>query len=245
MSMDMNRPLEGNIAVVTGASRGIGEAIAKRFLSAGAEVYGFSRSEPEISGKDELFHWIQVDVGDNESIDQGLEQLWKSCDKVDILVNNAGITRDGLIFRMKDEAWDDVIRVNLTSAFRICRSVSGKMIKARRGSIINISSVVGITGNGGQTNYGASKAGLIGFSKSLAREVAGRGVRVNVIAPGFIDTAMTEGLGDKIMEELKSKIPLARTGKPEEIAETALFLASDGGSYITGQVIAVDGGMTM
>lgn len=195
--MDTNTSLKGKVALVTGASRGIGEAIAREFLQAGARVFGMSRSKPGIEDPSGNFSWIQVDVGDSESIDRGLETLYEQCDTVDVLVNNAGITRDGLIFRMKDEAWDDVIRINLTSAFRFSRSISGRMIKARSGSIINISSVVGITGNGGQTNYAASKAGLIGFSRSLAREVSGRGVRVNVIAPGFIDTSMTEGLGEK------------------------------------------------
>lgn len=234
--------LEGKTALVTGASRGIGEAIARTLLGAGAAVYGFSRSEPSIEGK---FRWIGVDVGNAESISAGLKKIAEEGVAIDILVNNAGITRDGLVFRMKDEDWEDVLRINLTSAFRVCREIARNMAKARSGSIINISSVVGISGNGGQTNYAASKAGLIGFSKSLAKEVAGRGVRVNVVAPGFVDTSMTEGLNEKIRGELAGRIPLGRTGKAEEIAEAVLFLASDASSYITGQVIAVDGGMTM
>jgi 3-oxoacyl-[acyl-carrier protein] reductase len=234
--------LEGKTALVTGASRGIGEEITRVLLREGAKVYGFSRTKPAIEGD---FHWIGVDVGDAESISSGLKELLAGCGTIDILVNNAGITRDGLVFRMKDEDWEDVMRINLTSAFRISREISRLMVKARSGSIINISSVVGISGNGGQTNYAASKAGLIGFSKSLAREVAGRGIRVNVVAPGFVDTSMTEGLSEKLRENLSEKIPLGRTAKAHEIAEAVLFLATERASYITGQVLAVDGGMTM
>ncbi|ADK81414.1 3-oxoacyl-[acyl-carrier-protein] reductase [Sediminispirochaeta smaragdinae] len=234
--------LKGKTAIVTGASRGIGAAIVESFLAEGAVVYGFSRSKAEFQGD---FHWIEVDVGDAESIEQGLEKVFEAVGTPDLLVNNAGITRDGLVFRMKESDWEDVLRINLTSAFRISKGVALRMAKARSGAIVNISSVVGITGNGGQTNYAASKAGLIGFSKSLARELASRGVRVNVVAPGFVDTSMTESLNDKVKEELAGKIPLGRTAKPEEVAEAVLFLASDHSSYITGQVLAVDGGMTM
>jgi 3-oxoacyl-[acyl-carrier protein] reductase len=232
----------GKKVLITGASRGIGEAITRLYLQEGAEVYGFSRSKPSIEGN---FHWIEVDVGNAESIEKGIKDVYAKAESLDILVNNAGITRDGLIFRMKDQDWEDVLRINLTSAFLVCREVSRQMVKARKGSIVNISSVVGITGNGGQTNYAASKAGLIGFSKSLAREVAGRGIRVNVVAPGFVDTAMTESLSEKIKEELAGKIPLGRTAVSEEIARAVLFLSGDEAGYITGQVLAVDGGMTM
>ena len=166
-------------------------------------------------------------------------------DGLDILVNNAGITRDGLVFRMSLEDWDTVLRVNLTSAFLVCRLVARDMAKRRTGSIINLSSVVGLGGNAGQTNYAASKAGLIGFSKSLAKEVASRGVRVNAIAPGFIDTDMTAGLPEKAREAMLGQIPLRRIGRPEEIAAVVVFLAGDNSSYVTGQVLRVDGGMAI
>jgi 3-oxoacyl-[acyl-carrier protein] reductase len=164
---------------------------------------------------------------------------------IDVLVNNAGITRDGLIMRMKDEAWDEVLRVNLTGAFLTCRTLGRHMASKRSGSIVNISSVVGIMGNAGQTNYAASKAGLIGFSKSLARELAGRSVRVNVVAPGFIDTDMTAALPDAAKTHLQTQIPLGRIGEAAEVAAVVAFLCSDQASYITGQVLAVDGGMAM
>lgn len=234
--------LAGKTAVVSGASRGIGAAICRAFLREGASVYGVSRSEASFEGD---FHWIQSDIGDGESIEGLLAKLSDAKVSIDILVNNAGITRDGLVFRMKDEAWEDVLRVNLTSAFKICRGIARQMAKARAGSIINISSVVGISGNGGQCNYAASKAGLIGFSKSLAKEVASRGVRVNVIAPGFVETSMTDALNNSVRDKISESIPLGRIAAPEEVAEAVLFLASDRASYISGQVLAVDGGMTM
>ncbi len=245
--------LHGKTAIVTGGSRGIGEAITARFLEEGASVFSLSRSEGEKYGafaetaekNGASFVWIKTDISKKDDIAAAVEKVLKTASSVDILVNNAGITRDGLIFRMKDEEWDDVIATNLTSAFALCRGISRTMIKQRRGSIINISSVVGIMGNAGQSNYSASKAGLIGLTKSLAKEVAARGVRVNAVAPGFIDTSMTEKLGEKAREALAEMIPLKRTGKPEEIAEAVLFLASEKSSYITGQVLAVDGGMTM
>ena len=243
----------GKTAVITGGSRGIGEAIAARFLEEGAHVFSLSRSEGKRYGefsktaeeKGSSFTWIKTDISNRSDIAEAVEKILGSASSVDILVNNAGITRDGLIFRMKDEEWDDVITTNLTSAFALCRGFSRTMIKQRSGSIINISSVVGIMGNAGQTNYSASKAGILGLTKSLAKEVAARGVRVNAVAPGFIDTSMTEKLGEKARQALADVIPLKRTGKPEEIAEAVLFLASDKSSYITGQVLAVDGGMTM
>ncbi len=245
--------LHGKTAIVTGGSRGIGEAIVTRFLEEGAHVFVLSRSEGAKYGvfaetakqKGTSFTWIKTDISKRKDITEALETILKTASSVDILVNNAGITRDGLIFRMKDEDWDDVITTNLTSAFALCRGIARTMIKQRSGSIINISSVVGIMGNAGQSNYSASKAGLIGLTKSLAKEVAARGIRVNAVAPGFIDTSMTEKLGEKAREALAEIIPAKRTGKPEEIAETVLFLASDKSSYITGQVLAVDGGMTM
>jgi len=245
--------LKGMTAVVTGGSRGIGEAVVRRFIEEGASVYSLSRSEGALYGEfaekasnsRASFKWIKTDISKPEDVEKAIKEILEEASSVDILVNNAGITRDGLIFRMKDEEWDDVLNTNLKSAFIMCRGFSRTMIKQRSGSIINISSVVGIMGNAGQTNYSASKAGLIGLTKSLAKEVAARGVRVNAVAPGFIDTSMTEKLGEKAREALAEVIPAKRTGKPEEIAEAVLFLASGSSSYITGQVLAVDGGMTM
>jgi 3-oxoacyl-[acyl-carrier protein] reductase len=238
--------------VVTGGSKGIGRAIVKIFLEQGANVYYFSRSQAEhpeelasiataAGGKVE---WVECSVTDEKTIETMLDTI-AAKGSIDVVVNNAGITKDGLVFRMTTEDWEQVLLTNLTSAFFVCRTAARHMIKKRTGSIINVSSVVGITGNGGQTNYSASKAGLIGFSKSLAKEVASRGVRVNVVAPGFIDTAMTDKIPEEAKEKLKSAIPLGRTGKPEEIASAVLFLASDMASYITGEIIKIDGGMAM
>ncbi|HAP57126.1 MAG TPA: 3-oxoacyl-[acyl-carrier-protein] reductase [Sphaerochaeta sp.] len=229
-------------ALVTGGSRGIGSEIVKVLLSEGYEVWSLSRTKMDDR---ENLHHISCDMADRSSTDAALESVIKQAGSVDVLVNNAGITRDGLIMRMKDEAWDEVLAVNLTSVFLTCRRISRLMASQRKGSIINISSVVGIMGNGGQTNYAASKAGIIGFSKSLARELASRSVRVNVVAPGFIDTAMTDALSGVLKEQIATQIPLGRIGKAVEVAEAVAFLASEKASYITGQVLAVDGGMAM
>jgi len=229
-------------ALVTGGSRGIGSEIVKVLLSEGYEVWSLSRTKMEDA---ENLHYISCDMADRSSVEAALEAVVKQAGTVDVLVNNAGITRDGLIMRMKDEAWDEVLAVNLTSVFLTCRRISRLMATQRRGAIINISSVVGIMGNGGQTNYAASKAGIIGFSKSLARELSGRNVRVNVVAPGFIETAMTDALSQTLKEQIATQIPLGRIGKAEEVAQTVAFLASEKASYITGQVLAVDGGMAM
>ena len=229
-------------ALVTGGSRGIGSEIVKVLLSEGYEVWSLSRTTGEDA---ENLHYISCDMADRSSVEAALEAVVKQAGTVDVLVNNAGITRDGLIMRMKDEAWDEVLAVNLTSVFLTCRRISRLMATQRRGAIINISSVVGIMGNGGQTNYAASKAGIIGFSKSLARELSGRNVRVNVVAPGFIETAMTDALSQTLKEQIATQIPLGRIGKAEEVAQTVTFLASEKASYITGQVLAVDGGMSM
>ncbi len=244
--------LKGKNAVVTGGSRGIGLEIVKDFLREGASVYYISRTES--SQKSELeslardkgvtVKWKKGDVSD-ESVGKVIEEILSEAGSIDILVNNAGITRDTLIFRMSKEDWDAVLNVNLRSAFFTCKAVAMNMAKRRSGCIINISSVVGVMGNAGQTNYAASKAGLIGFSKSLAREVAGRGVRVNVVAPGFVETSMTEKLGEKAREMLKTQIPMGRTAQPEEVARAVTFLASDMASYITGHVLMVDGGMAI
>jgi 3-oxoacyl-[acyl-carrier protein] reductase len=240
--------LDGKKALVTGASRGIGRAIADRFLAEGAEVWGLGTREPEdlaerltkAAGK---LHWISADLGKTAGVETVVEGALKESGGFDILINNAGITKDNLSFRMSLEEWQQVLDVNLTAAFLVARTVGRAMIRQRQGSIINMSSVVGIHGNGGQANYAAAKAGLIGLTKSLARETAGRGVRVNAIAPGFISSDMTRALPEAAKEKMLETIPLKREGTPEDIAEAALFLASGASSYITGQALAVDGGM--
>jgi 3-oxoacyl-[acyl-carrier protein] reductase len=245
--------LSGKRAIVTGGSRGIGNAIALEYVRQGAVVYALSRTAAENQADLEAaareagggFHWRQADVTNEEEITRAVEAVAAEAGGVDVLVNNAGITRDGLIFRMSVKDWEDVLRVNLTSAFLASRTAARIMIKQRSGVIISISSVSGIMGNAGQVNYAASKAGLIGFSKSLAREVASRGVRVNVIAPGFIETDMTKALGDKAREALAGVIPLGRVGVPADVASVAAFLASDAAAYLTGVIIPVDGGMAM
>jgi len=243
--------LKNKKALVTGSSRGIGRGIVEAFLKNGAEVWGLC-SKPS-AAKDELeklasekgvkFHEIYADVGNAEQVTEVVKAALAEAGGFDVLVNNAGITRDGLSFRMKKEDWDDVLRVNLTSAFLICQVVSNDMIRKRTGSIINMSSIVGIHGNGGQVNYAASKGGLIAYSKSLAAEVGGRGVRVNVIAPGFIATDMTGILKEDLQKMMIDRTLLKRAGTPEDIANTALYLASDLSTYVTAQVIGVDGGM--
>lgn len=243
--------LENKKALVTGSSRGIGRGIVEKFLSEGCEVWGLCSKpsaakedlEKLASEKGVKFHEIYADVGNADNVTEVVKAALAEAGGFDVLVNNAGITRDGLSFRMKKEDWDDVIRINLTSAFLIGQIVSNDMIRKRKGSIINMSSIVGIHGNGGQVNYAASKGGLIAYSKSLAAEVGSRGVRVNAIAPGFIATDMTSVLKEDIKNAMIEKVPLKRAGTPEDISNTALFLASDLSTYITAQVIGVDGGM--
>jgi 3-oxoacyl-[acyl-carrier protein] reductase len=240
--------LEGKKALITGASRGIGRAITEKFLAEGAAVWGLGTREPAglgewISKTGGKLHWISLDLGDLPEIDKNIEDLVKEAEGFDILINNAGITRDNLSFRMTLEDWQKVLDVNLSAAFLIARTVGRDMIRRKTGAIINMSSVVGIHGNGGQVNYAASKAGLIGLTKSLAQEAASRNIRVNALAPGFILSDMTETLPEAAREKLLDHIPLKRAGKPEDVAEAALFLASDASAYITGQVLAVDGGM--
>jgi 3-oxoacyl-[acyl-carrier protein] reductase len=245
--------LKGKKAIVTGGSRGIGNAIVREFLVNGATVYSISRTpagnqaELEAVARDGggTLHWREADVGKEEEITKAVDGIVAEAGTVDVLVNNAGITRDGLIFRMQTADWEQVLRANLTSAFLASRAVARFMIKQHSGCIICISSVSGIMGNAGQVNYSASKAGLIGFSKSLAHEVASRGVRVNVIAPGFIETDMTRALGEKARDALMQRIPLGRAGAASDVAALAAFLASDAAAYITGQVIPVDGGLSM
>ncbi|HAL93612.1 MAG TPA: 3-oxoacyl-[acyl-carrier-protein] reductase [Rectinema sp.] len=236
----MEGVLSGQICIVTGASRGIGLAIATRFKQEGAIVYGLSRTKAEAD-----IEWISCDVTDELSVESAIDQILKKENRIDILVNNAGITRDGLLMRMKTEDWEAVLNSNLRSAFFLSRAVSRIMLKQRSGCILNMSSVVGLHGNGGQANYAASKAGLIGFTKSLAKELGSRNIRVNAIAPGYVETSMTQVLPDTAKENLKSSIPLGRPGTPGDIAEAALFLCSSYAAYITGVVLNVDGGMGM
>jgi 3-oxoacyl-[acyl-carrier protein] reductase len=242
--------LQDKKALVTGASRGIGRAIADRFIAEGATVWGVGTKEPSglaerIAASDGRLRWECADLGDLERVEEFTERLLKEAGGFDILVNNAGITRDNLSFRMSLADFQKLLDVNLSAPFLIARTVGRSMIRLRRGSIINMASVVGIHGNGGQANYAASKAGVIGFTKSLAMETASRGVRVNAIAPGFIDTDMTGAMADEAKEKTLSLIPLKRMGTPSDVAAVALFLASDESAYITGQVIPVDGGMFM
>ena len=240
--------LTGKKALITGAGRGIGKTIADRFLTAGAEVWGLDIREPDdLSARVEKaggkLHWISADLSKTGEVDGVIDSAIKETGGFDILVNNAGITKDNLSFRMSLEEWQKVLDINLSAAFFVARTVARDMIKKRSGSIINMASVVGIHGNGGQANYSASKAGLIGVTKSLANEVASRGVRVNAIAPGFIETDMTAVLPQEVKQKMLEVVPLKRPGKQEDVAEAALFFASDSSSYITGQVLPVDGGM--
>jgi 3-oxoacyl-[acyl-carrier protein] reductase len=244
----MRMRLQNKKALVTGASRGIGRAVADLFIAEGAEVWGMGTGEPEdigarIEKAGGRLHWTAADLGKLADIEEVIELLIGESGGFDILVNNAGITKDNLSFRMSLEDFQRVIDVNLGAAFLVSRTVGRDMIRKRSGSIVNMSSVVGIHGNGGQANYAASKAGLIGLTKSFAREMAGRNVRVNAIAPGFISSDMTAAMNEEAKEKMLAVIPLKRAGRPEDVAGTALFLASEDAAYITGQVIPVDGGM--
>ena len=244
--------MEGQVALVTGASRGIGKAIAEFLGEAGATVIGTATTE---KGADAISSYMadagitgkgmMLNVTEPDSIDAVIKGITAEYKSIDVLVNNAGITRDTLLMRMKDDDWDAIINTNLTSVFRLSKAVLRGMMKARAGRIISISSVVGSSGNAGQTNYAAAKAGIVGFSKSMAREVGARGITVNVVAPGFIDTDMTRELSDDQRNALLGSIPLNRLGNPAEIANAVLFLASDLGSYVTGETIHVNGGMYM
>lgn len=245
--------LKGKTAIVTGASRGIGRAIALRLADMGANLVLNYRSSiqgtediiKEIEEKGVKAIAVQADISKFEEAEKLVKAAVDTFTSIDILVNNAGITKDGLLLRMKEEDFDSVINVNLKGAFNTIKHVSGIMLKQRSGKIINISSVVGITGNVGQLNYAAAKAGILGLTKSAARELGSRGITVNAVAPGFIQTDMTEVLSDKVKENVKGTIPLKTLGTPEDVANLVGFLASDMASYITGQVINVDGGMVM
>lgn len=241
--------LEGKLALVTGASRGIGKAIAEQLVALGATVVGTATSEGGAAKISDYLgdngRGMVLNVTDTDSIDGLFETLKKDFGSVDILVNNAGITRDNLMMRMKDQDWQDIIDTNLTSVFRLSKAVMRGMMKAKCGRIINIGSVVGTMGNAGQVNYASAKAGLLGFTKSMAREVASRGITVNTIAPGFIDTDMTAELNDEQKSGIFAQVPANRLGLPEEIASAVAFLASDKAAYITGETLHVNGGMYM
>ncbi len=244
--------LENEIVLVTGASRGIGAAIADELASLGATVVGTATSE---KGADAITARFKeagqkgcgkvLDVSDKEQVASVISSIAEEFGAISVLVNNAGITRDNLLMRMKEDEWDDIISTNLSSVFHTCKACMRGMMKARRGKIINIASVVGVTGNAGQANYAAAKAGIIGFGKSLAREVGSRNITVNTVAPGFIVSDMTNALPEEQREALQGEIALGRLGDPKEIAHTVAFLASDKADYITGQTLHVNGGMYM
>ena len=244
--------LDQQVAVVTGAGRGLGKAIALRFAAEGADVVCLSRSSENAESAAAAVResgrqaWaIAADVGDSDSVNQAVKQILSEAGKVDVLVNNAGVTRDGLLMRMSEQDWDLVLDTNLKGAFLLTKAFTRPMMKQRKGRIINISSVIGLIGNAGQVNYAASKAGLIGMTKSVARELASRNITTNVIAPGFIRSDMTSKLKEEQQEAILAGIPLGKMGEPEDIAQAALFLAGPGARYITGQVLTVDGGMVM
>ncbi|PCJ87394.1 MAG: 3-oxoacyl-ACP reductase [Thiotrichaceae bacterium] len=246
----MSNELEGEIALVTGASRGIGKAIAEQLAGMGATVIGTATSD---GGADNISSYLSdkggkgmcLNVTDMDSIDTVMKTIKEDIGAVSILVNNAGITKDNLLMLMKEDQWNDIIETNLTSIYRLSKAVVRTMMKARKGRIINIASVVGLTGNPGQTNYSASKAGMLGFTKSLAREIGSRNITVNCVAPGFIDTDMTKELPAEQREALINQIPLNRLGDPADIAAAVCFLASPAATYITGETINVNGGMYM
>ncbi len=247
----MNR-FDGRVALVTGASRGIGEAIARRLASEGAIVLAAARSEESLGkvvsaiesagGKADA---LALDVSDSSSIEAAVKRALESRGQIDILVNNAGVTEDNLVLRMSRESWDRVLTTNLTGAFLLTQAVIRGMVRRRYGRIVNITSVVGLMGNAGQANYASAKAGLIGLTKSIARELASRNVTCNAIAPGFITTAMTDRMSDEAREALSSRIPLRRLGSPEDVAGAVAFLASEEAGYITGTVLNVSGGLYM
>ncbi|TVQ11685.1 MAG: 3-oxoacyl-[acyl-carrier-protein] reductase [Balneolaceae bacterium] len=248
-----NFSLEGKSCLVTGGSRGIGRAVAVALARAGADVaITYARSadaaeevKAEIEALGRRAMAIQADAVDGKRADEVIQQVAKEWERLDVVVNNAGITKDTLIMRMSEEQWDDVITTNLKSVFNYSKAAIRPMMRQRSGSIINVSSVVGISGNAGQTNYAASKAGIIGFTKSLAKEIASRNIRVNAIAPGYIRTEMTGQLSEDVLKAIESSIPMGRSGESDEVADTIVFLASDASRYITGETIRVDGGMAM
>jgi len=244
--------LSGEVALVTGASRGIGQAIADALLAAGASVIGTATSDAGAAAIDQHFkarglsgRGAVLDVTSEEAVQGLVKDIAGREGAVSILVNNAGITRDNLLMRMKAEEWDDIMQTNLSALYRTCKACLRGMMKARHGRIINIGSVVGMMGNPGQTNYSASKAGMIGFTRSLAREVGSRGITANTVAPGFIETDMTRAMSEEQRSAMAAQIPLQRLGSPEDIAAAVVFLASGAGAYITGETLNVNGGMSM
>lgn len=250
-SNTLSADLSGQVAIVTGASQGLGRAMALELAKNGAKVACVARSVEKLAdtvkaitdagGTAEAF---ACDVKDKDSVEKAIEAVIAKWERIDILVNNAGVTRDTLLLGMSDEQWDDVLITNLRGAFLFARAVARTMLRQRYGRIINISSVSGIIGNAGQTNYSASKAGLIGFTRSLSREVAKRNITVNAVAPGFIESDMTKALGDSVLAQVKDRIPAQRIGTAEDVAKAVLFLASRAASYVTGVTLTVDGGMT-
>ncbi|TCO79005.1 3-oxoacyl-[acyl-carrier-protein] reductase [Marinisporobacter balticus] len=245
--------LTGKTAIVTGGSRGIGKAIALKLADLGANVVVNYTSSPQKAeevvkmikdmGRDAIA--LKADVSNSEQVQEFIKGIEKQFGSIDILVNNAGITRDGLLMKMKEEDWDQVMAINLKGTYNCTKAVTRKMMKQRSGKIVNVASVVGVTGNGGQANYAASKAGIIGFTKSIAKELGSRGINVNAIAPGFIQTDMTDILSDEVKKGIMEQIPMKELGMPEDVANVVAFLCSDKARYVTGQVIHIDGGMAM
>ena len=244
--------LTDKVALVTGASRGLGRAIALALAQEGASIAAVARSEEALKETIEAIRALggtaepyAADVASEASVEAAVEKITARFHRVDVLVNNAGVTRDGLLMRMKSDDWDAVLNTNLKGAFNLTKPIGRLMVKQRAGRIVNISSVIGLMGNAGQANYAASKAGLIGFTKSVAKEFASRNITCNVVCPGFIETDMTRDLGDDLRKKLLERIPLQRLGQPEDVAGTVAFLCSPAASYITGQILTVDGGMVM
>ncbi len=245
-------PLEGKVALVTGAARGIGQAIALKLAGAGADVLACDLQEDwlaetigAVTAVGRKAAGIAMDVSNSDSVTTAVAAAMEKFGKIDILVNNAGITKDTLLARMKEDMWDDVIAVNLKGTFLVTKAVTRHMMKQRSGAVVNIASIIGLIGNPGQCNYAASKGGVIAFTKTVAKELASRNVRANAIAPGFIQTRMTDELSEDVMEKMLAAIPMNRIGTPDDVADVALFLASDASSYMTGQILTVSGGMVM